>query len=418
MIFSKRADLVGIAELDRVARLSVLEGVLGVAPGSLIRKGTRELSRLRDKLPEADPMWFTRQGETGLIRMALTIIGPKAQGMIRDKEDWLLTSLSFPRSKKTDENRLYYIGKTNKNEIMSGKLPPNQVGKFLGTFMSRKILSDRSRELKYRAKERKKNLDSNKDTALDQQPSPVVDIRNRNSIGNIIVSMMTDASNPLSRELWKKVEAAIDRYPFERLSDPEKIGITKETLAFINAFAKNNPRTKAENLYTEMITWLSDHSTPRNKRIFDELFELKPSKVEEVALNRGGDPDLRRTAYKLFIRKVRMYPTEDITPQRLADYASLPIEEYWGRRFSKINAQVSKDLGFKPKSDATMTRMLGVHGRNVLSFVSKVLSKDPQVKKTINKIVHRIQSDPEFAFTRRLAKKVAYTYLASMYPHS
>jgi hypothetical protein len=404
MFFSKKAlnQISGIKSLDQLSRVYVLEGVLGVKAGSLARNPKKSLIKMRDKLPDLAKEWTELQ-ESNLVRASLKGLNRYTQNISLDPRDLFFQYML--EKVGSHPNRLYYIGQTNAEAIKSGSFKPIRVGFVYGTFLKRKALSE------IKKSQSRKEVALTPETRGDEGASSVkefaqtVDFQDPNTTTNILISMLMDASSPLSNRLYKTIEETIDRFPFEKIKESKK---DKSLKKFLQSFASTRSRLPVDKLKSEAILYLTENPTPRNSKILDKIEKLDEDKIIEFATQRANDPNLRREAYKAFVSIIRTLPAQEWGPHVFHEFKKDP-ERFWVRRFSKINRKVSIALGlmneenYATSGDTRMTRILGVGGRNVIAFLSKIVSKDKKIQKILKEAVSSIGA--EWGYSRKQASK-------------
>ena len=141
-------------ELDRLARILILEGVAGVPYGQWSHSSTKiGLAKahlfFESKSATMSPEWFT-EGDSGLM-MALRIPVAKAMGSdglpAVDVGDVLQNSLAgLSGGGKSQENIFYLYGKTKRDSVLIGQLPKAAAIQDLGFMVWRKARNQFIRE--------------------------------------------------------------------------------------------------------------------------------------------------------------------------------------------------------------------------------------------------------------------------------
>lgn len=114
---------VASAALDKLTRVAILEGVLGVTPWSLARGSTFQLEaamkKIIESIPEIDEVWLSDK-DTGLYKTILK--GAASGGASRDAAQDIAMDIlgGFSRSKNVTGGQLYDVGKKIQSSVLSG----------------------------------------------------------------------------------------------------------------------------------------------------------------------------------------------------------------------------------------------------------------------------------------------------------
>jgi len=327
--------------MDALARLSFLEGVAGVPPGTWIRRKAQGFGDADEWAASKDgglhPNWSTNRN-TGMYDEAAKAVASILRGVSGiDPEDLaqeIVSESSLPGG-RANRRQFYSAGQAIGKDrpkvqaLLEGDLTPAQVRGIAATGAKRLALNEKKR-LREKMEVGVPSQEGERDSFIQQQPTVSVDDPNvRENI--LLMALNSPQSFPGGTKIRAILDNAIDRV-FGR--KPEKAELMKE---FFRELGKGKTKYRL------------------------------PNKSQLSALNK--DPSY---FYRVVMKQV-------------------------GNQAAR-NLGISNDTG-------VVTKTFGSGGKNVEKFIEDHVARNPAIQKVVDKILDDLEFSTEFAFGARVGKK-------------
>lgn len=327
--------------MDALARLSFLEGIAGVTPGSWLRKKARGFESAENWVAEQGghlhPNWTTNRN-TGMydaVAKAVASVLRSVSGI--DPEDIAqeIISESMLPGGRANRRAFYSAGtaiakdRGKMAKLLGGELTPRSVQGIPANGAKRLALNEKKRLRERMEGGAPDSTVETRDDFFSQQPTISVDDPNvRQNV--LLMAINSPASFPGAEKIRAVIDTTIER-----------------------VFARNEKKAA---LMKEFFRELSKGKTKYLVPSADQRSKLKE------------DP-------KYFYRAV----------------------------MRAVSSQAAKNLGIKPGRATTET--FGSGGKNVEEFVEKHLTNNPAINKIVDNILDSLEFSTDWAHGARLAKK-------------